>query len=288
MIIVRVKGGLGNQLFQYALGRVLAIKNSDVLKLDIDFYRDKGREYERKFLLNQFNIPELIATDQEIIRVKKSLGVYWGFKSWLSKYVLKEHNILFDAGVLKLNGDLYLDGFWQSPRYFESYKKILKSDLRPRHPLTNIRALEVQGLIKCNISVGIHVRRGDYVLNNKCKNKLGPCSITYYKNAIQLISKDLIDPLYIVFSDDISWAKENLKFPSDKVEFIGSNHFSDIDSFFLMSSCNHNIISNSSFSWWAAWIGEEKNKIVIAPQPWFNKIKYDKKLTPDHWILINK
>ena len=101
MIIVNVKGGLGNQLFQYALGRVLAIKNSDVLKLDIDFYRDKGREYERKFLLNQFNIPELIATDQEIMRVKKSLGVNWKIKSWLSKYVFKNHLIIYVKKITK-------------------------------------------------------------------------------------------------------------------------------------------------------------------------------------------
>lgn len=288
MIIVKVKGGLGNQLFQYALGRVLAIKNNDVLRLDIDFYRKKGRDTERKFLLNQFNIPELIATDQEVMRVKNSLGVYWGIKSWLSKKVFKNHNVMYDAEILKLDGDLYLDGFWQSPRFFEAHRKILKSDLKLRRPLTNISALEVQELIECNISVGVHVRRGDYVVNNTVKNKLGPCSIDYYKNAIQFIAKELKDPIYIVFSDDILWAMNNLKFPSDKVKFIGINLISDIDSFYLMSSCTHNIISNSSFSWWAAWIGEEENKMVVAPKPWFNKIKYDEKLIPDNWILINK
>ena len=132
----------------------------------------------------------------------------------------------------------------------------------------------------------IHVRKGDYLTNKKINKLFGTCDLSYYNNAIEEILKLFPNSKFYVFSDNVEWAKLNLK-SKTKLKFI-SQYFSDTEQFWLMTRCKHHIISNSSFSWWAAWLGDHKKKITIYPEPWYDNLTYNKKIFPKHWLKRKK
>ena len=271
MIITKLIGGLGNQMFQYACGSSLADRFNAELKLDITGYETQVKLITpRQYELGEFNITENFATQEEII----------------SKKLFKEKHFHFDSEVLNLPDETYLNGYWQCEKYFKNIEKALRKEftLKFSPDAKNIAFLEQ---IKTVNSVGLHVRRGDYANNEKTNSFHGLCSLDYYKQAIDYISENTKNPHFFLFSDDIDWVKENLisNYPMTMVDCNNSlqGHF-DLS---LMKNCKHNIIANSSLSWWGAWLNENSNKIVIAPKKWFNDIEINTDdLIPDRWIRL--
>lgn len=282
LIIVNIYGGLGNQLFQYAAGRYLAEKHNTILKLDIEnFKTDKRRGYS----LQYFNIKEVFCTsvDKAVIkgmeRIKKLLN------NKRPGAIYTEQNLNFDKHVTELGNNMYLDGYWGNEKYFKPIENIIRNEFTVRQPPAGMNEIYLQKIRSAN-SIAIHVRRGDYVSSKETNTFHGVCSVAYYQAAIAQLSARLSDPVFFIFSDDISWVKENLvinDFPVDYVEHNSNLAYEDLR---LMYSCRHNIIANSSFSWWGAWLNNNPGKIVIAPEKW-NNIPGDKTELPDQWIRLH-
>lgn len=264
MICIDIKGGLGNQLFQYAVGKSLAItKNTDFM-LNLDSYNGKDAQLfdHVEFKLNNFNIGnyKTITVDE----IKKINDVENIIEPLSSTNFVK----LIDFN--KFNGNLRLIGFWQDERYFKKYENIIKNDLKV---ITNPDKKNQKLINEINDtnSVCLSFRRGEY-LNQYYISHFGMCTEEYYKQAIDFISKRVENPVFYVFSDDMEWITDNVKldFPTVPVNIngIGKEH----EELRLMYTCNHFILANSSFSWWGAWLSENKYKQVFAPKPWFNSL----------------
>ncbi len=288
MIIVNIKGGLGNQMFQYALGKHLTLKNNDELKLDTDSLsraNEIGNIY-RPFALEAFNIKKEIATTEEILPLKYPHGILSKGWRWFSFKILRRFNVLFNPSVLNWTGNIYLDGFWQSPNYFEDIRDVLLKEFTLTAPLSSETA-DFAKIISEGSAVSIHVRRGDYATNARVMKEFGVCSTEYYQKAMEKIETAIDSPTYFVFSDDIEWVKENLPVGESAV-YIQGIRITDTEEMVLMSKCKHNIIANSSFSWWGAWLNQNPDKIVVAPTPWFETQPYDKDLIPKSWTQLQK
>jgi hypothetical protein len=290
MIIVRLIGGLGNQMFQYALGRHLAIKNNCTLKLDISgFKKYPLRRYE----LDHFNIIGEIASPKDIEnvsfpldRLSLLLNHFFKMKGVNKKtyFYVREKKIDFIPEILSLKDYVYLAGYWQSYKYFSDISDIIKKDFsqknKPEKPINSL----LNVIENCE-SVSLHIRRGDYVSNKRTNEIHGFIGLEYYKKAIEIIQNNVSDPHFFVFSDDIVWAKMNINC-SERITFMDGN-LSNHEDFRLMTACKHHIIANSSFSWWTAWLTSDKNSIVIAPKNWFSGIAYKKEdRIPEEWLII--
>ncbi|MBI3558770.1 alpha-1,2-fucosyltransferase [Candidatus Gottesmanbacteria bacterium] len=287
MIIVKLTGGLGNQMFQYAAGRAISLRAKTSLKLDISGYADD--KFGRHYSLNVFNIKAALATSQEIKKLKptenflaqKSPRLSRLFSSLTKTYVNED----FSGGLIPENLDnIYLDGYWQDEKYFIEFTGQIKKDFKFKSkPNKNV----VQYLKKINSSnsVCIHIRRADYVNNAKVRQSVGICGRQYYERAIKHISKRVMDPIFFVFSepDGLEWAEKNLKFNYPHTLVKSGKDYEDLQ---LMSSCEHNIIANSSFSWWGAWLNTNPHKIVVAPEPWLNDKRTD--IIPHDWFKVAK
>lgn len=302
MIIVKLIGGLGNQLFQYALGRHLAEKNSTILKLDLSGFE----EYKlHRYGLHCFEIWQHIATTKEIHTFKRNMNTNLsrlsskiGKRLRISFYptsdfyqdtiVLKEKQFFFDPSVLDAKGNIYLDGYWQSEKYFSAIRNILLREFAIKYE-QDCRNKELAELIRNTKSVSLHIRRGDYV-NNLLTNQIhGLCSFDYYQKAVNHIVQKIPDCHFYVFSDDHTWVSENFKIDYPLTMVDHNDASTNYDDLRLMSLCHHNIIANSSFSWWGAWLNANHDKIVIAPKNWFantetNKQTFD--LIPENWLRI--
>ena len=210
MIIVKIKGGLGNQLFQYALGRHLALKNNTTLQLDTSFFKNTDH---RIFELSNFNIRAEIAPEGIIPFIKRDHSFYKKVgrlsNTIFSKFkIINENQISFSPQILDCRDNAYLDGYWQSEKYFIAIKDILHEDLTFKKELSETQKTLADHITKCT-SVSIHVRRGDFV-----GSKYHPtCDVGYYKQAIGKMLTVLQDPQFFIFSDDLEWCKENLKAP---------------------------------------------------------------------------
>lgn len=284
MIIVKLHGGLGNQMFQYAVGRALSLKNNDFLKMDLFWFGNVGDDIERPFKLNVFNVDIVEASDVEVKnivpnKIFKKLGLY------NHKKYIKEKHFHFDPEIIKLRGNVYLDGYWQSEKYFKDVKNVIRKDFELKNSLSDKAQASVD-LIRRSIDnpISLHIRRGDYTQNPKTKAYHGLCSLDYYRKAIEYIKNKIGNIKLFVFSDDIKWAKEQELF--NGAIFVSAPEIKDYEEMYLMSLCEHNIIANSSFSWWGAWLNKNQNKIVVAPKKWFNVPKDTSDLIPGDWIRI--
>lgn len=279
MITVKLIGGLGNQMFQYALGRHLSIKNNCDLYMDINEFETYKLH---KYSLQHFQIKENFLKLEDV--PKKSF--FYRFK-FLNTGVTQERKFNFSKNILDTKAPNYLEGFWQSELYFNEIRETLLKDFEVENPLTG-KNLEVFEEIKGVESISLHIRRGDYVSNQQTNSFHGTCSLNYYKRALDYISEKKPGDLKIfAFSDDPQWVKENLK-NEIPIRFVDHNdadtNFEDLR---LMSLCKNNIIANSSFSWWGAWLNQNPEKIVIAPQRWFNNDKADTSdVVPNSWTRI--
>jgi len=256
MIITKIQGGLGNQVFQWAYGKSLSIMYNNELFLDTTYYNNQLGDTPRKYELNKF--PNL-KYDSSNYGNKKIIEVSDNFN-------YKE--LPYDD-----NYSYYLNGYWQSEKYFLNVSDIIRNELRPDDE--TLEKLKVK--VKEN-SVSLHIRRTDYITSNGFHPVQ---TIEYYDKALEIIGE--YNQIF-VFSDDISWCKDNLKY--NNIFFVENQD--NIEDLWLMSLCTHNIIANSSFSWWGAWLNQNQNKIVIAPKNWFGESSglNQSDIIPNKWIKI--
>lgn len=298
MIILKLTGGLGNQMFEYAFARHLAILNNTDLKFDIsDFEIDELRDYS----LGCFSLDEKFATKEEIELLANPQGTRkprkfkkWNWKKFFHKnkgykktHIYDGRLYGFEPSLLKKKGDLYVDGYFQTPRYFNAVAETIKKDFVLKAPLDG-KNMELAERIKSSNSISVHIRRADYITIKQFYDVFGVCSVDYYNKCSSAIAKKVESPNFFVFSDEIEWAKENLKF-DHPVEFISHNNDKPEEDLRLMSLCDHNIVANSTFSWWGAWLNDNKDKIVYAPKKWIAnpKKKYDiENLVCKDWIKL--
>jgi hypothetical protein len=287
MIIINLKGGLGNQMFQYACGRALSLRNKDAeFKIDkngLEKAREVGDEY-RPYSLSNFNIRESIANKDEINKLKYPFGLLSKYLIFFRTKILRQNYVSFSQKIKNTKKSKYLDGYFQTEKYFNDFKEAIKSDFTPKK-LSNDAEKIISKIRNEDDTVSIHIRRGDYV-NHRILG--GICTTSYYKEAIKIIENKLSNPKFYVFSNEIDWVKSNIIFPSG-TEYISSTNIKDFEELIIMSKCKHNIIANSSFSWWAAWLNKNKNKIIIAPKKWAHGIYNRRKLRdiiPNTWIKI--
>lgn len=265
MIITKIFGGMGNQMFQYALGRHLAYKNQTELKLDVSAFKTyKLWDYT----LGHFNIIENFATQSEIMafNLKRKFNIFFGPDKKNILYFEKE-NFKFEPAVLNCRGNVYLEGYWQLEKYFKDIGEIIRKDFtfRDEPAGDNRKMLE---LIRNTNSVCLHIRRGDYITNLKANKIFGTCSVDYYNKSLEFIKQNLKEPHFFVFSDEPEWAKANIKTEASTVYVTHNPPDKGYEDFRLIKECKNFIIANSTFSWWGAWLAENKDKIVLAPAQW--------------------
>lgn len=281
MIVVRLQGGLSNQIFQYATARSLALKRRTRLKIDTTWYDQVDQSDGvgvRKYELGCFKLPQKFYTGAFPDRLANKIFGLTYFSDDDSPYT-------FHPELLGLRGNVQLLGFFQNQRYFKDIRPQLLKDLSYlSHPTgKNIEMLRRIG--KDKSSVSIHVRRGDYAHSIKHNATHGLKGKEYYDKALKVITKRLPRPNFYVFSDEPEWCKNNLKFeyPTTYIDW----NTEGAEDMRLMRSCRHNILANSSFSWWGAWLNENPDKIVIAPRIWVNDPALDTSdLLPPEWIAI--
>ncbi len=294
MIYVRLKGGIGNQLFQYAAGRALAQRTGEEFCLDINFLERTisgvtSRKYELSHLRDSVS---LIGESSlwERVTLKYIPRIYCFLKGI---NFIDEAKILNETDFKKLGGNCYLDGYWQRLDYFNEISSILELDLTTSVDLSEKGAEILRG-ITAQSSIAVHIRRGDYVTLKSAAGYHGSMSAAYYRLAINKICELVENPLFYVFSDDLSWAKSNLQISPGNSIFVDHNSVDNAwEDLMLMGHCKHHIISNSSFSWWGAWLGGRINKnskqIVYAPDKWYRNKKISKNgRFPDHWIFLEE
>jgi hypothetical protein len=292
-VIVRIKGGMGNQLFCYAAARRLALANHAELVIDdvTGFARD--RLYNRRYALDNFRIPVRKATPAE--RMEPCERIRRGIAKFISRrrpfhrrnYVEQE-GVDFDLRLLemRLPGTLYLDGLWQSEAYFKDIESTIRQDLRFSASENYINRETMERIMGCN-SVAVHVRwfesRSE---GNSRSHNLGQ---HYYASAIREIQRRAVDPHYFLFSDDPEAARSVLPLPEKMITCVchnGSPESACAD-LQLMSACRNFITANSIFSWWGAWLGNRKEKIVICPSALSSTVEWDfRGQIPDGWLKI--
>ncbi len=300
MILVNLKGGLGNQMFQYACGRAMAMRGHKVqashsgdktnpLKLDTSgFARIADSDTPRTFRLDMFNIQAEVATQDEISAVKYPFGILSKGWRFFNAKILRRFYISFDPTVLSWiknpDQNIYLDGFFQSEEYFKDFADQLRADFTPSQPLGPTAQALFDKISRDPYGVSVHIRRGDYASEKTTNSFWGTCDIEYYKRAVAEIAVNVPKPNIYVFSDDIEWAKINLSLGFPTI-FVSAPDIADFEEILLMSACRHNIIANSSFSWWGAWLNANPSKTVIAPTRWSNLHNDDwyKDIIPNTW-----
>lgn len=291
MVIVKLMGGLGNQMFQYAAARRLAYVHDTTLKFDLSWFSNIAEgDTLRKYALSVFAIKENFAAPEEAENLKGNYGRGWHtlfglYSGKPSGFLIQEKHYHFDPAILKLPDNVYLEGYWQSERYFSDIEDVIRKEFMVKiepDPLNR----QLSEAIKHSEAVSLHVRRGDFLKPNTNAFH-GVCSLGYYQSAIDKIASQVQLPHFYVFSDEPRWVKENLDlaYPATFIDHNGSNKaYEDIK---LMSLCKHHIIANSSFSWWGAWLNNNPEKTVIAPMKWFNKEDINTRdLIPETWIRM--
>ncbi len=280
-IIVEMIGGLGNQMFQYAFGRALAERLGRPLLLDIEGFANYPL---RRFQLPRFGAPCEVAAGSlaKRLRLQRSrLGRFLPNTFKIQEIREKTHAYQEVEPILQ-SRPAYLSGYWQTERYFFHRRQGVLEDFTLRAAPSGVNA-ELLRQIQGSQAISLHVRRGDYVSNPTTTAYHGVCGVDYYGEAAKRIMQGLASPRFFVFSDDIAWAKENLRLNAP-CTYIGHNGDEPWEDLRLMSACKRFVIANSSFSWWGAWLSEEKAKRVIAPMRWFATTEKDTRdQVPETW-----
>lgn len=293
MIIARLVGGLGNQLFQYAAGRRLAEKTGGRLMLDVSWFSEiPPGDTLRSYSLDAFCIEAAFASKKDVARFSGSLGerILGRFPRlaktdfvYRRRLKVVERKSQFDPVILSLPNQRYLVGYWQSEKYFADIEPVLRRELCFRDLPDGAAARLAERIGRCE-AVSVHVRRGDYVSSLKTAKFHGVCSIDYYRQAMETMVERIPGAHFFVFSDDPGWARANLWTPTCVTSVEPAGPGRDYDHLHLMSLCKHHIIANSSFSWWGAWLSNNPGKSVIAPRQWFgDSTMITDDLLPEAW-----
>lgn len=293
MIITRLSGGLGNQLFQYALGRKLSKDRGIPLYFDLSAFKAEGSY--RKYKLYHFQIHGYPATEQQLNQFynygktyffRKIFSLFQRRLPYYRRRVVIEQSLAFDSNIFKVPSHVSLLGYWQSENYFYDIRSALLEELQIKESL-NVENQRIMNKIRETNSISLHIRRGDYVNNPHTNQVHGVLPLEYYLQAMQILNDTVVSPCYYVFSDDIPWARQNMN-TIRNITFVDCNDTEqDYFDFNLISACKHHIVANSSFSWWAAWLNNYSDKTVIAPRRWFMDSSRDSRdLLPPAWIVI--
>ena len=285
MIIVKVMGGLGNQLFQYALYRQFQEDGKEAY-LDTSWY-DITKNVNRKYQLDLFNTKIVKCTDKQKYLLANNDRSIFGVTYHKIFGNKKSHIVELDNGdfsplISKLQ-TAYLDGYWQRKEYFINISEVLKKEIVLKENL-NEKNEKMFFEINNTNSIGIHIRRGDYLV--AADRYGGICTEKYYFSSIEYMEKQVENGHFFVFSDDMIWCKHFLD-KKKNVTFVDINSNDDgyLD-LILMSKCKNMIMANSSFSWWATWLNDNMNKIIVAPARWNNLYEGKDGIYDDTWIII--
>jgi hypothetical protein len=308
MLVVRVRGRTGNQLFQYALGKKLALERGDELRLDLNHFVFKSYDCSLPALglrakgIAPLGIGPLIMAQnlcvvagphlpsglgkphaKAVAALRKAQG---GRGRWTR--VDEPRDVLgFDRGVeeaLQQEGDLYLDGFWQSEKYFSAKAEELRAEIVP--PKLSEPAQEIANAAAASESVSLHVRRGDYVSDQGVAASQGAAGPEYYAGALEEMERRHGRFRLFVFSDDIEWVRRSMSFRQEAT-YVSGAAGGDLEELALMAACHNNIVANSTFSWWGAWLNGNKGKVVIAPKRWVTDPRYRSiDVVPDGWLKV--
>ena len=280
--IVKFNGGLGNQMFQYAFAKGVENKTGMKAMFDMSFFE---KRYARPFELSIFGIvPDVAKTFKD----KFKIGILWKFrrkldgKKFLGMKLISEP--CFEFCDMDIEPETYIEGFFQTEKYFEGVDIV--KEFQFKEPLSG-RSAELAKLMAESNSISLHIRRGDYVKKKVYQNMFAHCDMDYYKNAVELITKGDTSFKVFLFSDDIEWVKENLSLPCEMIYVdcnSGKDSYRDMQ---LMSLCKHNIIANSSFSWWGAYLNTNPEKVVVAPKKWFaDESINESDVIPTSWVRM--
>jgi Glycosyl transferase family 11 len=290
---VRLMGGLGNQMFQYAAARRLALARQVPLELDISWF---ARSPDRAYALGPLNIQEAFATPEElreltgpsargvrrlVFRLRRRFRIAYGW-TWIHERTLSP----VDRRVLEARERTYLDGYWQSEQYFgdvaDTIRREFTMDFQP-----DARSREIADQIATTESVSVHVRRGDYITDPRASRARNVCTPDYYHRSAALIAERVGKPHLFLFSDDPEWVAANLRFEHPVTLVSETARHKEHEDLRLMSACRHHIIANSSFSWWGAWLNPRRDKVVLAPRRWMNDPRVDDRdVLPPAWIRV--
>lgn len=305
MIITRLMGGLGNQMFQYAAGRALAWRHRTVVKLDVTWFEVQGpdREAHSRFALDCFRFAPLVATADEIAQArgrKLTRTERWALQiarrlrlptlvALLDRpgHIFSETRVApFRPEFAVLPNHTYLEGMWQSPRYFADIADALRDDLELRAPPQG-RNVELLATIASEPdATAIHVRRGDYARSQLAIN--GVCPPEYYRAAVARVLERVPCPRWFVFSDEPDAARALLGWLNDAT-FVTHNSgpTAAVEDIRLMRACRHHVIANSTFGWWGAWLAAHSGQVVVAPTQWFQGPEHDAAdLLPGEWLRV--
>jgi hypothetical protein len=294
MILVKLRGGLSNQMFQYAAARRLADHHRTELRVDISWYAHPPPEATpRAYELHHLNISATLATADDLIgtdgvrntRLPDLPIALWRKLRPRFRFVA-ESQFQFDERILSLPDNVCLFGYWVSERYFADIEPAIRQEFSFREAPDDENA-RLMALMQATPSVSLHVRRGDYAQNPTLTRIHGICSLEYYSDAIGHITQRVPGARFFVFSDDLAWAEQHLLI-RHPIEFVRHNagHKGHED-LRLMSNCRHHIIANSGFSWWGAWLNPRPDKIICAPARWFADGRYDTSdVLPPSWVRL--
>lgn len=288
MVIVRVWEGLGNQLFQYAFAKSYALRTGEIVKLDSERIFEQlytEGNIERPYALNNFHIslPQADSTDLMNYNFLARKNIYQKAIFHLAKYGIWKYAFWEEAfhkqspKVRCSNSNRYLKGWFQNEKYFSAYRNILLREITPKQKICISH--ELMRILNSGETVSLHIRRGDFKKNGSV------LPIQYYVSAYKWLQGIVPECTYLIFSDDMQWAKGNLGFIKNKYYVNEKRELADYEELMIMSKCHHNIIANSTFSWWGAWLNRHSDKLVIAPKKWFlwRTIDEDVSIIPKAW-----
>lgn len=285
-VIIRLNGGLGNQMFQWAFAKMVQATTDMDVYLDMSYFE---HHYARPYQLNIFKLEPKFVDD---FATKLKLKIIWAVRGivkdekFLGYTFCSEKQFNFDPHILKIKPNSYIEGFFQTELYFKWVEKELRDDFIFL-PSISDETRQIESRIRSSNSVSLHIRRGDYVQKKRYQQVYANCSIEYYQKAVDYIAKSYPEPTLFIFSDDIPWVRKNLNIPYRCVFVSHNTGLQSFEDMYLMSLCSHNIIANSSFSWWGAWLNKNPDKIVIAPEKWFNDDKIiQTDVIPKEWVRL--
>lgn len=269
MIVMRLAGGLGNQMFQYAAGRALSLRTGLPLVLDRRHY---NRPREHGYALGAFALADTPVSDAQLPPLFKERPLAWLLERLTGRGLprYEEAGPAFDPAIAAINGPAWIRGYLQSERYFSDHAAIIRAELTPTKPMDSGNTRWLAEIASEPNAVSLHVRRGDYVRNPRFAARHGSCTPIYYERALAHVTERIgAAPVVFAFSDDPVWVRDNLRLGVE-IRVVDQNDASrNVEDLRLMSACAHHIIANSSFSWWGAWLNPSRDKIVAAPGRWF-------------------
>jgi hypothetical protein len=287
-VVVRLVGGLGNQMFQYAAARALAVRAGVPLELDLSWF---GSDPDRHYALAPFSIEARLREPQS--STLRSKGLLARVSRWLRIVckaqgipAFREASYRYDARIEHALPPVFLDGYFQSEKYFSTLRQQIATEFMLRDRPAPAAASILDKIASCD-AICVHIRRGDYVSSPAANAYHGTCSLDYYYAGLAQVSKGLLRPHCFVFSDDPAWVRENFR-PECPMTLVDIHRIDEAhEDLRLMAACQHYVIANSSLSWWGAWLGAREGKLVVAPLRWFQQNDIDTNdLIPPAWIRL--